>query len=270
MICQVSIHAFREGRRRDIFRLCISISRFQSTPSAREGDLDDDVLKQLYAVSIHAFREGRRPVHVNYRRLGDKVSIHAFREGRRPLPVRPNSSVCTFQSTPSAREGDNIFFSYAPVHSVSIHAFREGRRLMNTMMTITMMTFQSTPSAREGDLVTTRIYPRAYRFNPRLPRGKATSHFPSSVTGHNGFNPRLPRGKATRRKGEYLAPYDVSIHAFREGRRPGIYRLVRSVRWFQSTPSAREGDTRSTRQADRTSSFNPRLPRGKATRQQNQ
>ena len=169
-------------------------------------------------VSIHAFREGRRltpsetaqgSASFNPRlprgkatQTADKncekpaVSIHAFREGRRHAYSPPSPPRHAFQSTPSAREGDNdgncddnhgICFNprlprgkATPIRqhigyamSVSIHAFREGRRLF-------------TPVRGERD---------------------------------NCFNPRLPRGKATWHLLTQFAFVAVSIHAFREGRR---------------------------------------------------
>ena len=82
----------------------------------------------------------------------------------------------TFQSTPSAREGDMLLSLLAQyLISVSIHAFREGRR----------------PANRANKPV------------------------------HACFNPRLPRGKATGDERVGFNRAAVSIHAFREGRRPG-------------------------------------------------
>ena len=169
-------------------------------------------------------------------------------------------------------------------------------------------------------------------FNPRLPRGKATV-LTAINTLSASFNPRLPRGKATADEFFYNLLAYVSIHAFREGRRrhtmvaialstgfnprlprgkatqvsiflrqggqfqstpsaregdssPGsVYQRSSSFQStpsaregdchlqmcllghpkFQSTPSAREGDMSQTRCATSVTSFNPRLPRGKAT-----
>ena len=57
----------------------------------------------------------------------------------------------------------------------------------------------------------------------------------------------------------------VSIHAFREGRRPSRTPTPSPTPSFQSTPSAREGDLLWRRIRRKRHSFNPRLPRGKAT-----
>ena len=147
------------------------------------------------------------------------VSIHAFREGRRQEELFSIATSVLFQSTPSAREGDWIARGKA-TQGVSIHAFREGRRQFG-------------------------------HYQRRTDRS---------------FNPRLPRGKATSLMREVRRVEEVSIHAFREGRRPGeCFSLLRMLA-FQSTPSAREGDVPVSIFAPTVSrGFNPRLPRGKAT-----
>ena len=124
---------------------------FQSTPSAREGDPTETPYALPVRVSIHAFREGRR--HYRRRWISDitRVSIHAFREGRRLHTIVVPSHTRQFQSTPSAREGD-----------------------ASSSEPITYKKFQSTPSAREGDQPLPRDTKLQSRFNPRLPRGKAT------------------------------------------------------------------------------------------------
>ena len=105
-------------------------------------------------VSIHAFREGRRLDEFETDEYDIDVSIHAFREGRRH-PVRASGSPDgTFQSTPSAREGDSMETAdVGEEEEVSIHAFREGRRPSSRLRRQLTHTFQSTPSAREGDLL---------------------------------------------------------------------------------------------------------------------
>ena len=128
-VAAVSIHAFREGRRRTSTAPCCRSARFQSTPSAREGDTvfhgrdgtttsfnprlprgkatgADSGIYAYLCVSIHAFREGRRLTR-EHRERGMMVSIHAFREGRRPSTVYYRYLSLPFQSTPSAREGDD-------------------------------------------------------------------------------------------------------------------------------------------------------------------
>ena len=166
-----------------------------------------------------------------------------------------------FQSTPSAREGDHTaILTSVPVTKVSIHAFREGRRPLRLLFLPLLYQFQSTPSAREGDLTRLLISTFWRCFNPRIPRGTATffalvgAQYESgsardadrpyrSLFSNSGcFNPRLPRGKATRESLRKSPKFIVSIHAFREGRRPMLTGTGTTAATFQSTPSAREGD----------------------------
>ena len=217
-------------------------------------------------VSIHAFREGRRQEATKIA-VFFAVSIHAFREGRRQPVYQILRQINEFQSTPSAREGDDC-------------PFRKVRHVPG---------FQSTPSAREGDYVyyaNTDGY--IVSFNPRLPRGKATVTTIVRLGTQHRFNPRLPRGKATASSASASADGLVSIHAFREGRRQPLElfflsgtrvsihafregrRLVKGrcvvVHDGVSIHAFREGRRRSGSQLTPTHlCFNPRLPRGKAT-----
>ena len=126
--------------------------KFQSTPSAREGDSQLAINLQYANVSIHAFREGRRLARFQPVSVSAEVSIHAFREGRRPGRCQKMKKGREFQSTPSAREGDAFLCAQcAELYGVSIHAFREGRRHGNGNDIREVCGFQSTPSAREGD-----------------------------------------------------------------------------------------------------------------------
>ena len=171
---------------------------FQSTPSAREGDGSPSMMT----------------------RLSGNVSIHAFREGRRQSNFRRSTRLRQFQSTPSAREGDGSPLFQFQLTDVSIHAFREGRRPCRFRGNVTGHGFQSTPSAREGDSdsLSVTAYISVFQSTPSAREGDSIDAFQYPCA--FGFNPRLPRGKATRQKRK---------------------RYSRSLR-FQSTPSAREGD----------------------------
>ena len=153
VVFDVSIHAFREGRRRFFAGLWRSPGLFQSTPSAREGDragtANCSPCRQFQ--STPSAREGDK-AHFSPP-FGKKVSIHAFREGRR------RGVKCWLRNS----------------RTVSIHAFREGRRLQSIPFPPAAHAFQSTPSAREGDRRIYAITIKITRFNPRLPRGKATA-----------------------------------------------------------------------------------------------
>ena len=153
--------------------LCRRRRRFQSTPSAREGDLPADgrIIPARFQ-STPSAREGDA-VEPDLPNDGQCFNPRLPR-GKATPAVEELPCFVEFQSTPSAREGDP---ERPPREQV--------------------VQFQSTPSAREGDWALWALVDTAQSFNPRLPRGKATS------------------------VGMYLVSYiPVSIHAFREGRRP--------------------------------------------------
>ena len=125
----VSIHAFREGRRHYVpvdsssrqpgfnprlprgkatpRNIVTHPSRgFQSTPSAREGD----GLSERTKITLLGFNprlpRGKATWWWGRCRCALCVSIHAFREGRRLYTRQSRKVRASFQSTPSAREGD--------------------------------------------------------------------------------------------------------------------------------------------------------------------
>ena len=148
--------------------------------------------------------------------------------------------------------------------------------------------FQSTPSAREGDLFLIFSLLIRIRFNPRLPRGKATtlpvintrnSAFQSTPSAREGdarapqvhrmngcFNPRLPRGKATFQLPFLIVEYPCFNPRLPRGKATQKHTEYFRRDGFQSTPSAREGDFLIISAQSNNRSFNPRLPRGKATK----
>ena len=265
-----------------------AMRQFQSTPSAREGDISAYISLPHSSCFNPRLPRGKATTHKLPSIPINPVSIHAFREGRRPHAFLANCVSSRFQSTPSAREGDVEAEIVTYVTYVSIHAFREGRRRRRTEPKMQFFLFQSTPSAREGDkregdvevygvgfnprlprgkatLFVVLDVPVVVRFNPRLPRGKATRTFQHIHHISTRFNPRLPRGKATSKDARCASSAGVSIHAFREGRRPGFAVRLFCQFEFQSTPSAREGDQLIQPGSRLSPRFNPRLPRGKAT-----
>ena len=104
----------------------------------------------------------------------EEVSIHAFREGRRRQFCQKSNQKHLFQSTPSAREGDDV----ASLSTVARRGFNP--RLPRGKATVVSLEFFSVSKS----------------FNPRLPRGKATVAY-VDIKSTYSFNPRLPRGKAT-------------------------------------------------------------------------
>ena len=214
----ISIHAPHEGVRRLQTVQLGTPSPFQSTHPTRGCDTDCIVSRHEFCISIHAPHEGvRRPSG----RLGmplELISIHAPHEGvrrssgRRKMdvfyfnPRTPRGGatgtpvVCIrdipfqsthptrgcdhnagtlgetspFQSTHPTRGCDGLFGESSRAIAISIHAPHEGVR----------------PEPPDSRL------PQVY-FNPRTPRGGATSPAISSDFSSSHFNPRTPRGGAT-------------------------------------------------------------------------
>ena len=108
---------------------------------------------------------------------------------------------------------------------------------------------------------------RSSYFNPRSPRGGATGGNAAPKERKNDFNPRSPRGGATTATIELFGPGKISIHAPHEGERrpspPSQWR-GRGI----SIHAPHEGERRGARRSQRAGSadFNPRSPRGGATR----
>ena len=175
---RVSIHAFREGRRRSLRSLELRKERFN--PRLPRGKATIRTTTGRWTTKFQSTPSARE---------GDRVAVDGGVSER------------MFQSTPSAREGDSVrpLRRVASSH-VSIHAFREGRRPRAKLALSPFPVFQSTPSAREGDR-RCRVCPVTLAsFNPRLPRGKATRTARLVAYSVGSFNPRLPRGKATQRQ----------------------------------------------------------------------
>ena len=205
--------------------------------------------------------------------------------GKAISAVEDEAAPSLFQSTPSGGEGERFRLSVASRNAVSIHAFRGGRRNMWVRLLLQRgkfqstpsggegdwqtfpdwykMPFQSTPSGGEGDCVDEPSSNAFFRFNPRLPGGKASTSACTAQAGA-GFQSTPSGGE-----GDLYAvcPFvyrNVSIHAFRGGRRrmkrrprcrrygfnprlPGGKAIMFSATlitrlWFQSTPSGGEGD----------------------------
>ena len=192
-------------------------------------------------VSIHAFREGRRlgSILCCVRREGFNPRLP---RGKATSKVRGSTRLRRFNPRLPRGKATIDFITNLKFPIVSIHAFREGRRHVLFLILLRVVLFQSTPSAREGDLILFHVSRASRCFNPRLPRGKATTRIVITIITITSFNPRLPRGKATYSSLSPIHIIPVSIHAFREGRR-------RPQPIYAHQPRC----------------FNPRLPRGKAT-----
>ena len=89
----ISIHAPREGERREDVKQMREQGEFQSTLPARGSDNSlrpDDI--EAERISIHAPREGERPPLSTKNRQVVTISIHAPREGERRYDIQ--SIVC--------------------------------------------------------------------------------------------------------------------------------------------------------------------------------
>ena len=148
--------------------------------------------------------------------------------------------------------------------------------------------FQSTLPTRGSDPVITGNLPCVVNFNPRSPRGGATSmdaarrgskeisiHAPHEGErradiwhgrGARHFNPRSPRGGATIYAARTGKDKDISIHAPHEGERPAGTAGAADSRQNFNPRSPRGGATAQIQRfAARYCYFNPRSPRGGAT-----
>ena len=126
---------------------------------------------------------------------------------------------------------------------ISIHAPHEGERLSHTI--------------KQG---------RQAHFNPRSPRGGATSKQFYRCSVSADFNPRSPRGGATVYADYPQIPTVISIHAPHEGERLfGVHTGYR-LEIFQSTLPTRGSDWTHLPPRHCGGYFNPRSPRGGATK----
>ena len=235
------------------------------SPRGGATRLSDDAYKRL-KVSIHAPREGERPIHARRSPAGLPVSIHAPREGER--------HEWGWKGWLSAE--------------VSIHAPREGERRQTPSVSIRgVKRFQSTLPARGSDTTHPAGGGREGGVSIHAPREGERRAPPGTSAPSNRFNPRSPRGGATSTLGALLLAFqfqstlpargsdpfvvrvhihdDVSIHAPREGERLSSPFSPMSSSQFQSTLPARGSDVRGGRIGQGRAGFNPRSPRGGAT-----
>ncbi len=149
----ISIHAPREGERRAKVQKLLLPRIFQSTLPARGSD----IVNRHIIHNDHNFNprspRGGATVFCQFARVELEISIHAPREGER------QSSTDT---------------SYTTI-TISIHAPREGERPPLLSADTRIIAFQSTLPARGSDGSCNNSGRRSGNFNPRSPRGGATS-----------------------------------------------------------------------------------------------
>ena len=125
---------------------------------------------------------------------------------------------------------------------ISIHAPHEGERHSAPASRVKPPVFQSTLPTRGSDL-------------------RPSMHIAASTY----FNPRSPRGGATTKGDTEIAAAAISIHAPHEGERHSAPASRVKPPVFQSTLPTRGSDLRPSMHIAASTYFNPRSPRGGAT-----
>ena len=149
---------------------------------------------------------------------------------------------------------------------ISIHAPHEGERPSRSAQLMRIGTFQSTLPTRGSDLCSLPSLHPSSHFNPRSPRGGATGRSRARRDAGREFQSTLPT-RGSDGQGAAIPPQRrISIHAPHEGERPSARaRTTRRTKHFNPR-SPRGGATRGDGAIDRSATnFNPRSPRGGAT-----
>ena len=193
----------------------------------------------------------------------------------------------SFQSTLPTRGSDRDKCRGGVPCRISIHAPHEGERQEHKNIKIVQVRFQSTLPTRGSDIFFIIMQSHFQHFNPRSPRGGATTSCTYNIGTVGYFNPRSPRGGATEReeanaraaqisihaphegeRGNHhggLATAAISIHAPHEGERHDPPSRIRLDKRFQSTLPTRGSDLIRGVVIYHVPYFNPRSPRGGAT-----
>ena len=193
------------------------------------------------------------------------ISIHAPHEGERHCPLAAVGYGVQFQSTLPTRGSDRwgrqhhrsgAYFNprsprggatkscrkVAGGWCISIHAPHEGERLSLPSCATTTLPFQSTLPTRGSDGGSKRMAYRFAHFNPRSPRGGATTTSLCS-TSFMRFQSTLPtRGSDIAVIKALAADKVISIHAPHEGERPAPTLKNGCGAKFQSTLPTRGSD----------------------------
>ena len=171
------------------------------------------------------------------------ISIHAPHEGERLSCRCCNTHRQAFQSTLPTRGSDLYGTRYWQAAEISIHAPHEGERpMLDPDWPGWDDVFQSTLPTRGSDLLPVAAVGIDLHFNPRSPRGGATS---------------TSRAQTQCRR--------ISIHAPHEGERLCVCLYATAFNAFQSTLPTRGSDYTRCCCSQGDSDFNPRSPRGGAT-----
>ena len=214
----------------DVIRVSIHAPR-------AEGDGSGGEYVGLESVSIHAPRAEGDLVAIQARPEELEVSIHAPRAEGDPLAGISMASSTGFNPRPP-----------------------RGGRLAASPMRPLCELFQSTPPARRATQVAERLF-KPYRVSIHAPRAEGDPPPRFGPLAFRGFNPRPPRGG--RRQGQPREGLENQFQSTPPARR--ATRIVKddnaTARVSIHAPRA-EGDSPPPAAACRSSSFNPRPPRG--------
>ena len=216
---------------------------FQSTLPTRGSDVSPFAKCSYNVVSIHAPHEGERRWLESCRDNSASFNPRSPRGGATLLHPRHRQPHLLFQSTLPTRGSDKCRKLTNHCTAVSIHAPHEGERRRRSCGAAQLKRFQSTLPTRGSDLI--EMYYKVY--------------YPVSIHApHEGerrlFSKMLP------------IVVRVSIHAPHEGERPDSAYVVNAVQQFQSTLPTRGSDPLANAQRTISFCFNPRSPRGGATK----
>ena len=219
---------------------------FQSTLPTRGSDDYRGGLDRPLIVSIHAPHEGERLVSECKRVIEQIVSIHAPHEGERLYYVtsRDKKQEVSIHA-PHEGERRDVDLRNAKIADVSIHAPHEGERHGNC---------RCEKKEERG-------------FNPRSPRGGATVNMPSEGVEWYVSIHAPHEGERLKMYNVPINQKEVSIHAPHEGERRGAVIMAKLTRAV-SIHAPHEGERRAKQlyRSSVTAGFNPRSPRGGATR----
>ena len=204
-VAVISIHAPHEGERRQQTKMgCLMLyfnprsprggatilrydddlanHKFQSTLPTRGSDIDaGKKLYKAYNISIHAPHEGERLSLQASQSIGAYISIHAPHEGERRF----------------------IFNFLQLFWQISIHAPHEGERQHRIIKSYRRLRFQSTLPTRGSDQAMLNCELARLRFQSTLPTRGSDIWLIMVVRLKNDFNPRSPRGGATTKTSVY-------------------------------------------------------------------
>ena len=191
----VSIHAPREGERQLLLGVRLIKKEFQSTLPARGSDEAAEVISA--AADSFNPRSPRGGATPNPTIEGEAVVFQSTLPARgSDIRRKYTATPSGFQSTLPARGSDTSIITQIYQMGVSIHAPREGERLDCVSYHIGCDKFQSTLPARGSD-VKSAPQDLTDLFQSTLPARGSDYCISTDRNSPTCFNPRSPRGGAT-------------------------------------------------------------------------